>query len=817
MVVLSNSQLELSFDANTARWNLRLAEAETPALIGVRCGLTVRDAHARRLKWNGMPKDVSLSEARQAPSPHGPLRAITAIITPAPDPVISNLRQRRGTAPLTELIASNARFQLRLELAVPEARPFVLWRFTVENVGPEPLYLQEIDLAVIGSRFHLGLEPPASHLQLHPTPGRLAFFSNGYQSWSYTGALQAGMRLPFSRLNRLDGPKMLNLLNPAVDGIGHFTSDMFAALGDRAHNVGLVVGFTAQREQFGHIETLLIDARSPYLRLAAHGDDVPVLPGAARVTDWAYAQFIALEEADPLAEYALAVARENQARVPDHTPVGWCSWYHYYDRVTEQAIVNNVAAIARQRDRIPLEFVQIDDGYQAQVGDWFKTKPTFPHGLKWLAEQIRAQGSTPGLWLAPYIVRSDAEINRQHPDWFLRDARGVRVSAGLNWFRWCFALDPTHPGVREHTRRLIETAVNEWGFPYLKLDFLYAAALPAKRYDPMLTRAQAMRLALTDIREAAGPDTFLLGCGCPLGPAVGIVDGMRISTDVAPNWHPELLSPMFSRWLESELGFVSARNAVKNIISRAPLHRRWWLNDPDCLLVRDVATRLTEAEVRCLATVIGLSGGIFLVSDDLTRVNPERFRYIQALMPVLKTGAYAPDWLNERAPEEMMLKMNCATGRWWVVGVFNWDNGPRPKTFLLDRLGLEPGAYWVSDFWEATVTRLDSGCPLEFASIPAHGAHLVALRPVTSSPTLISSSFHFSQGGEVTEWELDRHTLRFKVTLGRVASGMMRLALPATPHTALVDGKSIHVEEAGQGLYALRFTVTGEAWVQVVW
>jgi alpha-galactosidase len=128
--------------------------------------------------------------------------------------------------------------------------------------------------------------------------------------------------------------------------------------------------------------------------------------------------------------------------------------------------------------------------------------------------------------------------------------------------------------VREHVRRLITTAVREWGFPYLKLDFLYAAALPARRYDIGLTRAQAMRQAVGDLREAAGPDMFLLGCGCPLGSAVGIVDGTHINTDVAPDWHPQLFTPRLATLLRREKGFVSARNAIRNTINRAPLHAR---------------------------------------------------------------------------------------------------------------------------------------------------------------------------------------------------------------------------------------------------
>jgi alpha-galactosidase len=59
--------------------------------------------------------------------------------------------------------------------------------------------------------------------------------------------------------------------------------------------------------------------------------------------------------------------------------------------------LGNLDAIQVRRDRLPLDFVQLDDGYQAQVGGWFETKPTFANGLRWLADQIRARAQMPGL------------------------------------------------------------------------------------------------------------------------------------------------------------------------------------------------------------------------------------------------------------------------------------------------------------------------------------------------------------------------------------------------------------------------------------
>lgn len=771
---------------------------------GARFGLQLRTAGGRRWRWDGALADAAGAAGRQLESPHGPLETFTLQFVP---------RAPAWSGPV----------RVTAEFALPVRQPFLLWRLRVENAGAEDLQLHTLELAVIGSRFGISLPTPearpASHLHLSAAPGPLAFFSNGYQSWSFTGALQASMRLPPSRFAWLEGPKMLNLRNPVVNSLGHFTSDMFAVLGDVDHDAGLVLGCLTQREQFGHVEALVLEARAPYLRLAADADDVRLAPGAARVSDWAYLEFMRPQALDPLGTYIAAVARANAARVPAHTPVGWCSWYHYFDRVTARDVAANLEAAAALRPRLPLDFIQIDDGFQAQVGDWFETKPTFPHGLTGLAGAIRARGCTPGLWLAPYIVRSDARLNDQHPEWFLRDARGRRVNAGFNWLRWCYALDPTHPGVREHVQRLIATAVREWGFPYLKLDFLYAAALPGRRFDPALTRAQAMRLALDDMRVGAGPETFLLGCGCPLGSAVGVVDGMRISTDVAPSWDPELFTPALGRWVRSELGFVSARNAIHNIISRAPLHRRWWLNDPDCLLVRDEATRLTEAEVRCLATVIALSGGMFLVSDDLARLKPERYRYAAALLPMLDLAEppRVPGWLTERTPELMTRALSGPAGVWQVAGVFNWADHPHTRTLALEALGLPPADYWVANFWEGTVTRLAAGAPLSFPDMPAHSAQLVAVRAVTAEPALAASSFHYSQGGEVRAWTVAGDTLTFTLELGRVAEGTLHLALPRPPRQVLVDNRVTPATPAGDGLYAIAFTVTQSVTISVMW
>jgi alpha-galactosidase len=43
--------------------------------------------------------------------------------------------------------------------------------------------------------------------------------------------------------------------------------------------------------------------------------------------------------------------------------------------------------------------------------------------MKWVADQIRAQGLRPGLWLAVF-GDADESFYNAHKDWFLRDEQG---------------------------------------------------------------------------------------------------------------------------------------------------------------------------------------------------------------------------------------------------------------------------------------------------------------------------------------------------------------------------------------------------------
>ncbi|PJZ31664.1 glycoside hydrolase family 36 protein [Leptospira kmetyi] len=313
-------------------------------------------------------------------------------------------------------------------------------------------------------------------------------------------------------------------------------------------------------------------------------------------------------------------------------PTGWCSWYHYYTKISEKIILKNLSLVKEKK--LPIQFFQIDDGYQKEIGDWLTTNDKFPGGMRLIAEEIRREKLTPGIWLAPFLVRKKSEFYQKYPEAVLKDRDGKPVPALWNplWgMDYTYCIDVTHPTSRDFLENVLKTIVKDYGYPYLKLDFLYAALLPGWTYDRGVSPHKRYTDAIRFIRKVVGKDVFLLGCGAPIYPSIGLFDAMRISCDVAPFWGREK-----KRILAKDKHALSTERALINDITRSSMHRNLWYNDPDCLLVRENKNDMNPAQTKLMASVMAVSGGMILVSDDLALIGEER---LELLKKTLELGA----------------------------------------------------------------------------------------------------------------------------------------------------------------------------------
>jgi len=272
--------------------------------------------------------------------------------------------------------------------------------------------------------------------------------------------------------------------------------------------------------------------------------------------------------------------RLQQAKLNQPVIAGWCSWYYYYTKITEQEMIANLEFFKQHRD-LPIELIQLDDGYQTAISDWGIDEPytfneKFPHGLSWLVEQIHAAKFKAGLWVAPFFTTSKSQFYQQHPDWVLRDKKQKPVKTTYNWGAFQYALDLSQDEVVQHVERLAHTITQKWMFDFLKIDFIFASeALSGKYKNPCFTRAQILRRGVEAIRRGLGSERYLLGCGAPLGPCVGLVDAMRISNDTAAVW--EMLSVVGKL---ANVAVPALKPALKSIIQRSYMHNTYCMPTP---------------------------------------------------------------------------------------------------------------------------------------------------------------------------------------------------------------------------------------------
>ena len=459
--------------------------------------------------------------------------------------------------------------------------------------------------------------PSDDDVALHDVIVRLAatpelVLEHGHQSWSVVRRCSPKDVRP-ERSDLPDWARGTHLSRP--DAAGHVVSgDQFLLSSDG------VAGFLDARHHLGTVEADLDG-----VAVRALFDGVPLSAGATRVLDPIW-----LADGDAgerYSDFASLWGLTAQARMNARAPLGWCSWYQYFADVTPSDVRANLEAVAGRG----FEVVQIDDGYQRAIGDWLSTCDAWAEGLGPIVHEIQHAGLQAGIWTAPFLAVADSDVLRAHPDWTTTHGpTGYPSKAAYNagnWGGWALALDTTRPEVLDHLRSTY-AALTEQGFDYHKIDFCYAAALPAKRHDPTKTRAESLRLGLEAVRDGIGDDAFLLGCGCPFGPAVGVVDAMRVSADVAPVWSPD------ASWPGLEEAAPAAVNAIAASVLRAPMHRRLFINDPDCLLLRPTDTRLDAAQRSFLAAVITGTGAFTLVSDDLRRYSDAEWGLLEALRSV---------------------------------------------------------------------------------------------------------------------------------------------------------------------------------------
>jgi hypothetical protein len=411
-------------------------------------------------------------------------------------------------------------------------------------------------------------------------------------------------------------------------------------------------------------------------------------------------------------------------------PSGMCTWYYYYQHITDREVRLNTDWIAENLKSYGAKYVQIDDGWQALSAagrkgsrDWTGFDPNFAGGMASLAGYIKSKGLMPGIWIAPH-GQSNAEVVKNNPGVFILKPDGT--SPSKTW-EGDWLLDPTSAAGKKYFHDLF-AMMRGWGYEYFKIDGQPIVVDEyGKNSQYMAVQGGAAdslyRTTLDIVRNAIGKESYLLGCwGLPIEGS-GIMDGSRTGGDVVLGWD----------------GFFTALDPTMESYWQ---HNIVWYTDPDVMLLRQP---LTVEQARVWATLQGLTGQALMSSDRLTDLSDERVDMMHKVYPAvdIRPLDLFPAGARKRIWD---LKVNHLGRQYDVTGLFNFD-ASKPVTLGLNwkELGIETNAaVHVFDYWNGEyMGAWEAGTAIE---IMPSSVRVLTLVPDNGKIQLLSTSRHITQG-----------------------------------------------------------------------
>lgn len=458
--------------------------------------------------------------------------------------------------------------------------------------------------------------------------------------------------------------------------------------------------------------------------------------------------------------YADAIAKVYSVKLPPQM-VGFCTWYmekHAY--ACDEVHLPQVSAVAaKELKPFGFDFILIDDLWQDGVSlngpkkNFTRHAPNYPYpsGMKKAQEGITNLGLVPGIWFMPFAGTHDDPHFKDKQDWFAKTPDGKPYDTA--WGGTC--LDMTNPAVQEYVRSIVHRISHDWGYRVFKMDGFWTGSATKQVYvnngyvedgmgdatfqNPEKTNIEVMRDGTRLIRATAKPGTFLLGCCVSqnmrsFGGTFGLLDAMRVGPDTGG----DIGSPHGSR-----LWFLNGRV--------------WW-NDPDCVFVRKAMT-LDRARLNAAWTAI--SGQLFYTSDWMPETPPERLEIVKRCIPDHGLAARPVDVFESDVAKVWLLTDIRQSARRDVVALYNWGDAADHISIRTDRVGLPPASEYVAfDFWANKF--IPPFTDTITASLYGNSCRILAVRPVSTVPQLLSTSRHVTQGiidvtGE--KWDTGKSTL----------------------------------------------------------
>lgn len=328
---------------------------------------------------------------------------------------------------------------------------------------------------------------------------------------------------------------------------------------------------------------------------------------------------------------------------------------------------------------------------------------TFPaqggtNAMKALADKIKGHGLMAGIALSPFVFDSGSDFYAAHPDWMLEPTDIAIVRLGLG--NTSKILDLSVPEAAAWATNYIKTAVQDWGYGYIKLYGVDLGCLGDGGSVAGQTGLTSMRDFLEGLRAELG-DTVYIEI------AEGSMVGLQYADLIAaamPNydsWAVPLSKLDGTSWMSamswSRRAFLNgnAFNVVPGRIFGGVLPK---LADPSILLAQRFSAVL---------------GGVPNLSE-----RPAGANSLFEISRRMVTESWSPDFAKLKIPETWYSKLGGAAEGTWLAGFFRFtDNtdlytlapvdGSRTRTF---ELPTDEGSWIAFNVMDQSVLSSDGKC-----------------------------------------------------------------------------------------------------------
>ena len=485
-----------------------------------------------------------------------------------------------------------------------------------------------------------------------------------------------------------------------------------------------------------------VDSGKILVEIISEMDEIIVDPGESRESEEVL--FLAQPYEEALTNLFSWVAETHNARTKREPIYGWCSWYDRYFDIDAQHILNITKAVKEIHEIAPLQIIQIDDGWQKSAGDW-TANDKFPAGMKFYADKIIDAGSIPGIWMSPIrclLPKPSEWFQNKNGDYF----------------------DPTHPEAEKFMSSSIQ-GMKDAGFRYFKFDYNEIGTY--RPYNPKMTSFQIMRHLFTIYRQAIGEESFMLACGAPMRPVVGLADASRIGFDVIARWKSYPLADDNLSPLPADVFNGIITTAVSSMVND-----RLYFNDPDITYLLPRAENrlwlgpeelfnpekhgLKWSELKSFHSYFGLLGGMAMVSEPLYET---KYRQQNPLRMLSILSPTAPDkgWSMNGDIDPWGRQFGFVAERSWgnFASVVLWNKEDISSDLRLDTHTLQAigKKFYVWSFWDDEFMGIGDSTFIA-KNIIQRGCALLRLTQIPEQndlPLLIGSNLHISMGSAELE------------------------------------------------------------------